>query len=70
MSSAPASSAAPAASRVFHWMRVSVGFALVVSAARMVAGATFPSPSAALGLAGGKTPAGLTGQPALTPPPS
>jgi len=34
-------------------MRVSAGFALVVSAARMVAGATFPSPSAALGLAGG-----------------
>ena len=53
LSSAPASSAAPAASRVFHWMRVSAGFALAVSAARMVAGATFPSPSAALGLAGG-----------------
>ena len=50
---APASSAAPAASRVLHWMRVSAGFALVVSAARMVAGATFPSPSAAFGLAGG-----------------
>ncbi len=53
LSSAPASSAAPAASRVFHWMRVSAGFALVVSAARMVAGTAIPSPSAALGLAGG-----------------
>ena len=53
LSSAPASSAAPAASRVFHWMRVSAGFAWVVSAARMVAGTAIPSPSAVSGVAGG-----------------
>ena len=32
---------------------MSLGFAWVVSAARMVAGMAIPSPSAALGLAGG-----------------
>ena len=52
-SSTPASPLHPSSSHLHYQTRASLGFAWVVSAARMVAGAVIPSPSAAFAVAGG-----------------
>ena len=50
---AAGSSGHPSSSHLHYQTRASLGFAWVVSAARMVAGAAIPSPSAAFAVAGG-----------------
>ena len=50
---AAGSSGHSSSSHLHYQTRASLGFAWVVSAARMVAGAAIPSPSAAFAVAGG-----------------
>ena len=50
---AAGSSGHPSSSHLHYQTRASLGFMWVVSAARMVAGAAIPSPSAAFAVAGG-----------------
>ena len=50
----------PSCCRLVRWMRKSLRILLVPSAARMVVGGGFPTPSAAFDFAAGESPAGLT----------